>query len=78
MHHLLVHRLNASQFLPHVKIIGDSAFKQCNKLVHFSIPGNSELKIIGNEAFLNTRIENVYIPSHVTKICLELFIHVII
>ena len=39
----------------------------------FEVPGNSELRIIGKNAFKYTKINNIIIPKSVTQICESAF-----
>ena len=51
-----------------VKKICSSAFSDCTNLHQVEIPINSELQTIENDAFINTQIKYIRIPSQVTKI----------
>ena len=42
---------------------------ECFSLLHIEIPFNSELQIIEREAFSSTIIEELFLPSNVSKLC---------
>ena len=49
-----------------IKVIGDSAFKNCAKLTNITLPSN--LEVIGKNAFFNASLANVTIPASVNTI----------
>ena len=53
---------------PHVKEIGSDAFFQCEELQVVEFQQNSELQIIGKNAFIRTNINRVFIPPSVIEI----------
>ena len=58
-----------------IKFISSYAFSNCTKLHTIEIPTNSNLQIIGLNAFERTQIEEIYIPPSITKICKYTFDH---
>lgn len=56
-----------------VKFIMDNAFKDSRSIKKVTFAENSELISIGKCAFSNSSLENITIPSSVTKICEEAF-----
>lgn len=52
----------------HVREIETNAFNQCFDIIDFNIPINSELVTIRKEAFYNTPIEHLYIPSKLVNL----------
>lgn len=62
---LLINEIKIPQ---HVTEIGKFAFRFCPGLSKVEFAENSELRIIGSNAFELTRIETIVIPPHVTEI----------
>lgn len=52
-----------------IREIAPFAFERCNKLEIINIPSDSQLKIIGKDAFCSTTIKSISIPLHLTSIC---------
>ena len=48
---------------PNLTTICESAFECCKNLRYVDIPENSQLKIIEQDAFSDSSIESIYIPS---------------
>lgn len=53
--------------------ISDCAFKNSMNIKSIQFPPDSELQIIGKEAFSSSTIESFTIPPHLTKICERAF-----
>ena len=51
-----------------IKIISPNAFENCELLKKVEIPTNSNLQIIGSNAFSRTKIDEIFIPSRISKI----------
>ena len=51
-----------------ISTIGDWAFQSSSKLKNVIIPEGSQLQTIGNNAFIDTKLESINIPSTVTSI----------
>lgn len=49
-----------------LKVIGDAAFRDCHNLARADFP--STLEEVGNEAFLDTSLERVYVPRGLRRI----------
>ena len=49
--------------------ICERAFFNCKNLRKVEIPTNSNLQTIEEDAFLSSKIEDIFIPRNVTKIC---------
>lgn len=64
--HFLIHQLNASQF--HLTKISESTFSFCSELKTIKIPSNTKLQTIERNAFFNSSIEQIFIPSSVTEL----------
>mgnify|MGYP002472169943 CR=1 FL=1 len=57
-----------------IKTIGSYSFSGCQQLQQNDISSNSELQTIEKYAFASSSIENIFIPSHATKMCEIIFI----
>ena len=62
------------QIPPLLTKIDNYAFGYCEKLVSVNFPENSNLKIIGENAFEETSIKSISIPSNVKKLAIVRFI----
>ena len=58
---------------PYIKKISSSAFDNCDSLNAVNIPENSDLRIIGDFSFCETKINQINIPSNVVEIGLSVF-----
>ena len=58
-----------------VREIGDGAFNECENLESVSFAENSELEVIGDEAFAYSDIKAISLPDTITEIGFEAFSH---
>lgn len=66
---VFAHRLIEKIEIPsEIKKIGPYAFQRCDDLKKVIIPENSQLTVIGNNAFSFTSIEILNLPLHITEI----------